>query len=109
MQNLFSIDQLFAQIFPWLSGISWDLGTVLTAIVFLWFLVLGFDWLKIMLLGNLERRRYDAASTEYLNRAEIARGARDTWGKGTKEWLHHDLLYKEWVRKSVNARMKGWR
>ena len=109
MQNLFSIDQLFAQIFPWLSGISWDLGTVLIAIIFLWFIVLAFDWLQEMMLGAWTSHRYRKASDEYLRRAELSREARDSNLRGTDAWKQQDLVYQGWLRKSADASIKGWK
>jgi len=107
--EMFSIDQVFDQIFPWLSGISWDLGTILTSLVFLWFLLLGFDWVKVMLFGHLEQKRYIRHADHLYDRAESALKTRDVFDKGSIEWAEQDLMYKRYLRKSVDSRVKGIR
>ena len=109
MTNPFTIDQLFDQMFPWLSGISWDLGTILTSLVFLWFLLLGFDWVKAMLLGGWERSQYAKWGDRYTSAAEEARMARDTNLRGSAAWAEQDLVYRKFLNKAANARIKGWK
>lgn len=104
---MFTLDQLFTQIFPWLEGISWDLGTVLTGIVFLWFLVMAFDWLKEMFLGRMESSRYHKAAGFYYNEAKRVRDMRDMLNKDTIDYEEADLLYKSYLRKSASLRVKG--
>lgn len=109
MTNLFSIDQLFAQMFPWLAGISWDLGTILTAIVFLWFLLLAFDWVQEMLLGKWERSRQYKWADKFSSAAETARAARDTSARGSVSWKEQDLVYRKFLNKAAESRVKGWK
>jgi hypothetical protein len=109
MNNMFSIDDLFSQMFPWLSGISWDLGTILTSIVFLWFLLLGFDWVKAMFGLRIDRHFEGKHADYYFEQAESARSSRDTHAEGSIHYEEQNLIYKNFLNKSVNSRIKGWR
>lgn len=105
---MFTLDQLFDQIFPWLSGISWDIGTLLTGLIFLSFIALGFDWVMQMFGMSMERRRYNSWSERYYSAAEEALDRRGYFEKGSSEWLKHDMMYKELLRKSAKSQVKGW-
>ena len=109
MTNPFSIDQLFAQMFPWLTGISWDLGTILTALVFLWFLLLAFDWIQAMLLGSWERKRHYHWADKFSSAAEDARAARDSNAYGSSAWKESDMVYRKFLNKAAESRVKGWK
>jgi hypothetical protein len=107
--EIFTIDQLFAQMFPWLAGISWDLGTILTSIVFLWFLLLAFDWVKVMVLGRWESNRHYKWADKFSSAAEEARAARDTNNTGSVSWKEQDLVYHKFLNKAAESRVKGWK
>ena len=107
--EMFSLDTLFAQIFPWMTGISWDLGTILTGLVFLWFLILGFDWVKEMLLGNWERNQSSKWADRYSSAAEEAFMARNTNRRGSAAWQEQDMVYRKFISKAADQRIKGWK
>lgn len=101
------MQDVFSQMFPMLSGISLDLGTILLALLGLGFLMIGFDLVKVMLFGQYERNRYFRASKYYYDEAKTARSMRDMFQEGTIEWEEQNLLYKNSIRKSVDMRIKG--
>jgi len=107
MNNMFSIDDLFSQMFPWLSGISWDLGTILTSIVFLWFLLLAFDWVKVMFDNRIYSGRLIKSADSYYGEAESILAERNNYFKESIEWEESNLRYKSFLRKSVDARVKS--
>ncbi len=106
---MFTIDQIFTNIFPWLEGISWDVGTLLTGLLFLSFLVLGFDYLKLMFFGRFEVQRFNKAADKYYDEAESAWNERDTFDQNSLEWEERNLTYKSLLKKSVDSRVRGRR
>ena len=106
---MFTIDMIFDQMFPMLSDISWDLGTVLTGLVFLWLIgeagALLFSMIDGRLQGHFARRDADT----FLSRAEEARRARDTNAAGSAAWIQQDMVYKRFLRKSADSTIRGWR
>ncbi len=106
---MFTINDIFNQIFPWLEGISWDVGTVLTGIVFLGFLVLGFDWVMSMLDYRFQISRSNDWAEKYYLSAENARNVRDSFSKGSIEWENQNMIYKKFLNKSADARVRGWK
>jgi hypothetical protein len=109
MNEMFTMQDIFSQMFPFLSGISFDLGTVLLGILSLGFLIVGFDLIKAMLFGRYERYQYGKHADYYLSQAEEARMARDTQASGSVRWQEQDMIYRRFLKKSVDSRIKGWR
>ena len=103
------MDDIFSQMFPILSGISFDLGTVLTAILFLGFLVIGFDLIKAMLFGRMDRHYASKHADYFYSQAEQARQSSDSNTRGSIGWEEQNLIYQRFLRKSVDSRLKGWR
>jgi len=95
--------------FPMLSGITWDLGTLLTALVMLWMIAEGAGLLWTMMdrriQGHFSRKHADY----WLDQAEDVRRARNTLQSGSSAWAEQDLLYKKMIRKAADSRLKGWR
>ena len=106
---MFTIDQLFSQIFPWMEGISWDLGTILTALVFLWFLVLAFDWVMMMMGDRVMVSRSRKAADYWEEEARTVAMSRDTLQRGSTDWAVQDALHRKMVRRAADLRMKSWR
>lgn len=106
---MITIDDIFAQIFPWMEGISIDLGTILIALVFLSFLVLGFDYVMQMLGTRMQTNRNSLWADNYYKAAESARQSRDTWNKDSIEWEEQNSLYKKFLNKSTDARASAWK
>jgi len=106
---MFTIDMIFDQMFPMLSDISWDLGTVLTGMVFLWLIaeagILVWEMIDGRLQGHFARRDADT----YLSRAEEARRARDANAAGSAAWIQQNMVYQQFLRKSADSQVKGWR
>jgi hypothetical protein len=107
MNNLFSIDDLFAQMFPWLSAISWDLGTILTSIIFLWFIVLAFDWVKEMLDQRISMNGYRKMSDNYFDNAKEEFQRRSKLTEGTLKWEESNMLYKQYLSESATLKVKS--
>ena len=101
---MFTIDQLFAQMFPWIEGVSWDLGTILIATVFIWVIIMAFGLIKDMLSVRLANNQADF----YYEKAEEALNARMESHQGSIEWEQNDMLYKRYLRKSVDSKMKDY-
>lgn len=108
MDTMYTMDQIFSNMFPMVKGISWDLGTVMIGIFTLGFILIGFDFIKDMLFGRFESSRNRRWADKYLDEAENIREARNTLEKGTAAWDEQDLLYKSFVRKSAKLREKSW-
>ncbi|SHO45294.1 hypothetical protein [Desulfopila aestuarii] len=106
---MFTIDMIFDQMFPMLSEISWDLGTVLTGMVFLWLIAEAATLLWEMIDGRLQGHVARRNADTYLSRAEEARRARDTNAAGSAAWMQQDMVYKRFLRKSADSSVKGWR
>ena len=106
---MITMDDIFTQMFPFLEGISLDLGTVLLGVLGLGFLIIGFDLVKAMLFGRYERYSSRKSADYYFDQAEHARMARDTQSAGSTRWQEQDMIYRRFLRKSVDSRMKGWR
>ena len=107
--QMFTLDTLFAQIFPWMPAISWDLGTILTALVGLGLMLTAFDWVQEMLLGKWERSRHYKWADQFYSAAEEARAARDTNLKGSVAWDEQNMVYRKLLDKASSSRVKGWK
>lgn len=106
---MITIDDIFTQIFPWMEGISIDLGTILIALVFLSFLILGFDLVMDMLGARINMHQQSKWSDKFYEAAENARAARDTNTRGSSAWLQQDMVYKDFLRRSAKSSVKSWR
>lgn len=109
MTGMFTIDQIFDQLFPALSGISWDLGTLLTALMFLWIIAEGATLLWEMMDSRIQGHFHRKDADYYLEQAEYARFTRDELIRDTALWDVEDLVYKKYIRKSADSYVKGWR
>ena len=105
-ENMFTLDQLFDQIFPWMTGISWDLGTVLTGLVFLWVLAEAFNLLSQMLLGRIGGYISDRDSDHYLDQARKQESMAMEYSEGSIEREYHSLMQKSYLNDSVRSKRR---
>ncbi len=91
---MITLNDIFSQVFPWLEGISVDLGTVLIAVLFLSFLVLGFNFIQEMM---------HSSDNSSLDNNSVFQNTLDTYE------LDHDqddLSYRPRFRRKLRDRFK---
>ena len=103
------MDQAFQVALPLLGQIQLDVGTVISGIVLLMFLIVGFDLVTAMLLPRFESRRYGRSADYFEEQARNVREARDSWSRDSFEWEQQNLVYKKLLNKGADLRVKGWR
>lgn len=96
---------IFQSIGTLTGGLISDLSSVIVGLVALSFIALAVDHITWLLSGTMHRRM----SNKYYERAEMVRQARDTNSRGSAAWLQQDMLYKRFLRRSVDESEQGWR
>lgn len=103
------MEQAFQVAIPLLGNIQMDIGTLLSAIVFLMLLVTGFDLVMKMLMGNWEYSRNNQWADKFSTAAKEARYIRDSYDRGSIGWEENNLIYKNLLSRSAKYRVKGWK
>ncbi|MGL1932720.1 MAG: hypothetical protein OCC45_13325 [Desulfotalea sp.] len=96
---MFTLEDIFKQVFPFLEGISFDVGTVIVAMLLISFIVIGFDYVRDILESFLLGRQADAFSSS----ASTALSARNSFSKGSQEYDKADMMYRGYLNKSASA------
>ena len=96
---------LIAPITNMTGGLITDAQTLILGIVFILFLVLGFDLLSGILGSVFDNRRAD----KLLRDAKDIRLAQQTWNKGDAEYDYHEQLYRRFIRRSADLKAKRWK
>ena len=103
---MFTLDTIFDQLFPLLSDVSWDLGTVLTGMVFLWILAEGatllWEMMDNRLQGHIAGRNADRYLGEARRHEELAMG----FAEGSVERDFHERLQSSYLGDAVRSKRR---
>ncbi len=103
---MFTLDDIFNQIFPWMEGISIDLGTILIALVFLSFLLLGFDWVMEMLGTRIGGRIADRNHGYFMDEAAKHEKESMLYADGSIQRSYHEGMMKSYISDAVRAKRR---
>lgn len=101
---MFTVDQLFSQCFSLLKGISFDLGTVMTGMIVMLFILIGIDLIRSALLVRVysfQEDKFLANATSYKHQLENSHTGADR--------DFYSRLYNKSINKAVDFRMRRGR
>lgn len=104
---MFEIDDIFSAVFPFLEGISFDVGTLIVGMLLLTFIVIGFDYVKDVLGSMVNTSFNNRQAKYYYNQAEKYRSSMGSLNPDSLGYEEAQMLYKANLRKSVSHRVSG--
>ena len=88
------------------GGLINDLTSVILGLVVCAFILMGLDYLVMLLSSFLGGIRNDRQISKYFAAAQDVKNGRDSHSKGSDEWMTEDYLYKSLLKKTARARME---
>jgi len=96
---------LFDALISMTGGLISDMKTLYLGAIVLAFILMGLDHIKGVFDHMLEARSYKNSMSD----AETMRMERDQYRRGSREWDEANYMYRHFIGKAANSRLKRWK
>lgn len=104
---MFTLNDIFTQLFPALEGMSVDVGTVIVGMLALTVICCGFDFVKDILLNRVHSMANERRANKYLSQAEKSRENMGLYEEGSFAYEFERRIYQKSMNNAVNHESKA--